>query len=229
MTWRTDTEFRSDVVDVVTDYHDSQNPGWTIAMKSGWHIGCPATLCEQKPAPGEEILLFGKGTGYYVRGVIIGGRVYRYETAIEAQVAAMIEQDAAMAKRDAEAIAQAPERDAAVAKMPADFRARIERFRAGRPRWRADFEPYEIFICEEAIKIAEALKTEAAIRAFHKLPYEDQLKQVEISHDHSGNTFAQAVRLAHCYVVTPDLLPKMHGGFCPLVGCAEYGCFAAGR
>ncbi len=44
--------------------------------------------------------------------------------------------------------------------------------------------------------------------------------------EHSGNTFGVACKLAHCYAAEPDLVPKMHGALCPLVGCESYGCWS---
>lgn len=108
------------------------------------------------------------------------------------------------------------------------FRERIARFRRVNPEFRRDHEPYEIFTCEQAVLFTEKFKTVAALRAFAEASCEEQRRLVpELSHEHSGNTFAMAVQLAHLSMEKPELLPKMHGALCVLVGCQEYGCYAA--
>lgn len=53
-------------------------PGWTLELVDGGSIGLTAEQCTVHPQPGEEALLFGRGFGYPVRGIVISGRVYRY-------------------------------------------------------------------------------------------------------------------------------------------------------
>lgn len=62
-------------------------------------------------------------------------------------------------------------------------------------------EKYNLFACEEAIKIAKSLKTKDNIIAFHKYSSEDQFKMVpDLSDDHSGNTFVLSCKLAISYL-----------------------------
>ena len=92
--------------------------------------------------------------------------------------------------------------------------------------WRNGF--YEIFCCEQAVKIAEALKTGARITDFERAQFDERMKMVpEFSDTHSGNTAAVAIGLAFVYVTSPSDIPKMHGALCPLVGCVTYGCWAS--
>lgn len=62
-------------------------------------------------------------------------------------------------------------------------------------------EDYNIFCCEEGIKIANTLETKEAIIDFHKSDYKSQVDLVpSLSSDHSGNTFNMACRLAISYL-----------------------------
>ena len=97
-----------------------------------------------------------------------------------------------------------------------------------RSDWGPEFGPYELFCCEEAIKIATALGTEDKVRVFGRLEHEEQKKMVPgLDYgEHSGNTFGTSVQLALFYVSRPEMLYKVHGALCPLVGCNTYGCWS---
>ena len=108
--------------------------------------------------------------------------------------------------------------------LPDVFKQRIDRFRKNNPKFRVDYEGYEMFCCKEALKIAEILKTPEAVKSFHDADYEDQIILVPtLSDGHSGNTFGCACTLAHIYVTQLDLVPKMHGSLSPLVGSEAFG------
>jgi len=82
-----------------------------------------------------------------------------------------------------------------------------------------------MFVCTEAMKIAEALSENAtSIRIFAGLSYAKQIRQVKLSDDHSGNTFGMAVQLAWLYSTDPENVVKLYGALAPLVGSEEYGC-----
>jgi hypothetical protein len=108
--------------------------------------------------------------------------------------------------------------------LPAIFQKRIRNFREANKNFRWDYESYEMFCCEEAIKIANCLKTEDKIITWAKLDWNEQVKQVPIDEGHSGNTFGCAVQLARLYVAQHQLIEKAHGALANLVGCKEYGC-----
>ena len=60
---------------------------------------------------------------------------------------------------------------------------------------------YNLFACEEAIKISTSLETKDKIIEFHKADWEKQKSMVpSISDDHSGNTFDMACRIAIAYI-----------------------------
>jgi hypothetical protein len=122
--------------------------------------------------------------------------------------------------------AKKTEYEAAVAALPPEFQARIARFWRNNPSFSENL-PYELFCCQEAVKIAARCKTAGGIRIFHDLPCEKQREAVpELSGEHSGNTFGAACLLAQCYLEHPELVDKMHGALCPLVGCKDYGCYS---
>lgn len=60
---------------VTTDDH-----GWVVTTTDCGSIGVGASQCSIHPRVGERMLCFGKGFAYAVRGVVIGGRVYSYQT-----------------------------------------------------------------------------------------------------------------------------------------------------
>lgn len=60
---------------------------------------------------------------------------------------------------------------------------------------------YNIFCCEQAVVIAESLKTKEKILKFFKLDYDIQKEMVPLlSDDHSGNTFGMSCKLAISYL-----------------------------
>jgi hypothetical protein len=108
--------------------------------------------------------------------------------------------------------------------LPNAFKQRIDRFRANNPRFRIDYESYELFCCEQAIEIAKACKTPEEVKIFSEKTWEEQQKQVKkLSDGHSGNTFGCACRLAVLYLQNEGDVKKLHGSLSPLVGSEEYG------
>ncbi len=59
---------------------------------------------------------------------------------------------------------------------------------------------YNLFCCEEAIKIANVLQTIEEIKKWHDLPFDEQKKIVNIGDGHSGNTFSMSCKLAISYL-----------------------------
>lgn len=107
--------------------------------------------------------------------------------------------------------------------LPKVFQDRIDKFRTNNPRFRIDYEPYEMFCCKEAVKIANACKTPEEVERFKNLDYDDQKTTVKIDDNHSGNTFGCAVSLAYWYLKESVNVVKMHGSLSPLVGSKEFG------
>jgi hypothetical protein len=77
---KSDTEFQEDSIKSVEALPSGE---WSITDSKGWSLFVPNDICAQAPAPGETCRLYGRGIGRPVRGIVIGGRLYRYETAEE--------------------------------------------------------------------------------------------------------------------------------------------------
>ena len=206
-------------------------------MGIAWRLTATGT---RQPLDG-VLRLFGRGFGYVVRGIGLVERtaaspsmdriklvgLYRYQTPEEAEASHRARVVAANQQKQADWTAKASGTAKRVAAMPEPLRQRFEFFMR-RPEWGWDFGFYELFCCEEAVKIHGALGTADAIKEFSAMgPGGQKSKVPGLAWDeHSGNTFGTAVKLAHCLASEPDLVPKMHGALCPLVGCAEYGCWS---
>jgi hypothetical protein len=220
-----DTQYEDTAVEICRYLTD----GWDVRFEDGWSLFVKNSLGEtHTPGPGDVLRKFGRGIGYTVRGVglvkdgeLVG--LYHYQTAAEEEAArALFRADEAARKRreweeGKDAFA------ARVKALPDAFRQRIEFFMR-RQDWGPEFGGYELFSCEEAVKIAAHVGHEDKIHAFH----DDQAdqKRCGISDDHSGNTFGTACTLAAAFLRDPALVPKMHGALCPLVGCQDYGCYS---
>jgi hypothetical protein len=116
--------------------------------------------------------------------------------------------------------------DARYRRLPDCFRKRIDKFRRNNPDFRWRFESYEMLVCDDAVRMADALKTPAEVERFRDLDYKEQRRLVPgLDEGHSGNSFYCALRLAHLYVSNRlDEVEKMYGALAPLVGSEEYGC-----
>jgi hypothetical protein len=202
-------------VRTVTKVHDG-----AITMSSGWSIGC--TLPDVQI--GDVVLMWGRGVGFTVRGLVVGGRIDRYRTEDENREWEQAQVEAANQRRRDDFEKQRPELDRQFAQLPEAFQRRIARFReAGGPDWRWEYEPYEMMVCVDAVKIAEFCLTEGiTIGSFAGLPWDEQ-KRAGISDGHSGNSFSAAVHLARLWP-NPDAVVAEHGALVPLVGCEAFGC-----
>lgn len=64
---------------------ESTESGWDVTRSDGWNILVTNEQEKSPPVIGETIRCYGRGIGYTVRGITIGGRVYRYETEAECE------------------------------------------------------------------------------------------------------------------------------------------------
>lgn len=193
--------------------------GWEIGH-DGWIMFCPKGAVE--PKVGSKARYYGKGFGYPVRGLDIDGQEVFYRTPEEQEAEQKRQVKESERKQFEEFQRNRESMDKRVAALPKTFQTRIQQFRKANPDFRWKFEGYELFVCEEAVKIAAYAKTEAEIRLLHEL--EALQKLAGISKDHSGNTFGMACRLAMWHVTKPENVTKEHGALVALVGCEEYGC-----
>jgi hypothetical protein len=219
-----DTEFQEHRITEVTGDPDN---GWTISC-DGMCFGVPGNS-PIVPEVGRIARFYGRGFGYQVRGLSIESMTglisvfYRTpDEQAEQNRLELLESE----RQEREKFEANRERlDVTYQSLPAVFQARIDRFRAGNANFRWKFECYEMFCCTQAIAFAEALKTPDAIKQWRKLGYDEQRAQVPAMEDgHSGNTFGCACMLAFWFLKEPNIVPKLHGGLTPLVGCEEYGC-----
>lgn len=223
LSWRHDQQFETNTIKSFT----AETGGYSLTFDNGWSFWMPDAGFA--PGVGQTAKLYGRGTGYQVRGLVVNDRVVFYRTEAEQEELNRKEQAAREDKKRSDYEAQSGEYDRRVNALPQPFKTRITEFRNWKPEtWKYDFEPYELFTCEQAVEIATALKTPEEISRFHKLDFTEQKKIVlALSDDHSGNTFGAACLLARIYLTKPELIPSVHGALCPLVGCEDYGCAAS--
>jgi hypothetical protein len=222
----------SDLLDREFEAHiiksfNQETGGYSLTFDNGWSFWMPEVGFA--PEVGQTAKLYGRGTGYTVRGLVVNDRVVFYRTEAQQEELHRKEQAEREAKKRTDYDAKADDYNRRVSALPPPFTARINGFRNWKPEtWKYDYEPYELFTCEQAVEIANALKTPDEISRFHKLEFVEQKKLVPaLSDDHSGNTFGAACHLASIYLTKPDLIPSAHGALCPLVGCKDYGCVAS--
>lgn len=207
---------------------EADERGYTITREDGWCFGGVTremVRAAQSPDPeaGMEIAFWGS-IGQVVRGVMLDGVMLYWRSDIAQRVKHEVELSSERASRQRELDNTRTDRDARRAALPANFQRRLLALESNNPAWRREYEPYELSICEDAVRIATALKTVQAIQAFRKMDWDEQKRAVPGLFDgHSGNSFGMAVRLAHWHIADPGEVEREHGGMCPLVGCVEYG------
>jgi hypothetical protein len=222
-----DRQYQRVRIERVDDEGDGR---YGVLREDGWSLLVgPSDI---RPEAGDTMRCYGLGVGHVVRGIVIEGKgTVRYQTEAEARDQHRREQEERDAKRQRELEEQVADRDLRVRELPQPLRLRVERFQSARANWRRDFEPYEVFVCEEAAKIAQHFEGENAVFRLNQwadLEYADQQRELAVSDEHSGNTFGQAIVLARALLLGNDkLVVKAHGALCPLVGCEEYGCAAS--
>ena len=221
MEYPDDTEFDDRTITKV----EHGDKGWYITSDAGWSFYIPDLGVT--PKVGCRARFYGAGIGSIVRGVYIDGRKVFYRTEAEQKIKNVTEQEAQDRERREEADKNRPEIQAKIRALPQPFQDRINGFLSHNPDFEWTHLPYELFVCEQAVLIA-GLGSVAEIEKFNKAGWEAQKRQVPaLSSDHSGNTFGSACVLAARYLDSREDLPKIHGALCPLVGCKDYGCYAA--
>jgi hypothetical protein len=207
---------------VLTSVRSCKDGGWEIGH-DGLVFFCPKES-PIEPKVGSVARFYGDGFGRPVRGLDIDGREVFYRTEADEKAKHLKMVEGMKAERRTEYEAKRGEYDRRVAALPDVFRRRVEKFRKdGGDEWRYEFEPYELFTCEEAVKLAIHCKTVEGVQKFRDLPWEEQ-KKAGVSDDHSGNTFGMACRLAQWYLKAPENVTKEHGALVGLVGCEGYSC-----
>lgn len=223
MNWQDDPQVQITRVKSIGEEPD----GWSIGREDGWSFFVPRAA-GVVPRVGMEARFYGEGVGAIVRGLVLDGQVVFYRTEDEENIDAARRVREHELKKIADFEEKRAEYDAQYAALPPEFQRRLDGFRHRNRDFRWRHEPYELFACMEAVKIARALGSVDAVRLFAKAPWEEQKKMVPtISPDHSGNTFEVACGLAALSMDHPERVEQAHGALCPLLGCEEYGCWAA--
>lgn len=222
MTKLDDKEFE---VKTITKVEPSGD-GFTITTQDGWSFYSSSK--DIVPQVGSKATFYGRGVGFGVRGLDIDGQEVFYRTPDEDKA----KHDADLLARDnekqAKLDAEVCERDARWLKLPIEFQNRLKRFASNNPRFRRDFEPYELMVCEQAVAMSERFPSRSELDVFHKAKWDKQKEMFpELDGGHSGNSFGCAVFLAAMYLESPKMVEKAHGAMCPLTGCKDYGCYAA--
>lgn len=198
----------------------------SIVLEGGTGFGFKAEyLGRSKPPEVGDLCRVYAGWGDRIRGVDLRGEPVFYKTPDE--LAAEHEQWKIDWKERKRKNFEKNRRklDRQFAALPDVFQRRISWFRANNPDFRVDNEGYEMMVCVDAVKIAEAMETVKGVRMFGKSSYKRQRTLVpDLEEGHSGNSFGCAVMLARLYLENPIYVMAEHGALTPLVGCEEYGC-----
>lgn len=221
MKYGTDSQYEDHTIKTAQACKDG---GWSLTFVDGWSFYCPAGA-PIVPKPGMIARQWGQGVGYPVRGLAINGHVVYYRTE---------EEDNERHRQQCEKHDQQKRDDFELNRVSLDmrydalpqcFRDRIDRFRRNNPDFRWEYEPYEMLVCEDAVKIARACGSMSRVEAFSKKPWDEQVAQVPTLFDgHSGNSFGMAMRLAHDFLLDEDRVRQRHGALATLVGSEVYGC-----
>jgi hypothetical protein len=217
-----DTRFEEGPIKEVSRYKGN----FSIVMEGGTGFGFKAEYLGpmKQPEVGDMIRVYG-GWGDRTRGVDLRGEPVFYKT--PDQLAAEHEEWKAHHKERQRKTFERNRRklDRQFAALPPEFQRRISWFRAWNPDFRVENEGYEMMVCVDAVKIAEAMKTVAGVKRFGKASWKKQHELVPgLEEGHSGNSFGCAVMLARLYLENPILVVAWHGAMTPLTGCDDYGC-----
>lgn len=224
-----DTEYwDSTIAEAERVERDGVEPFYIITDTDGFRTVIPINL-EAIPKPGSHVRYFGQPGAEFVRGVLIDRNVSFYVTA--EQVAE--EQRRFLLERASEKVrdlmATAGQREERWSKLPLQFQQRFAGYyQRGGDLWRAEFETYELYVCEEAVKIASVLTLEDFDNTKKAIEMADAVREkvTNLDPDHSANTIQGAVVMAFWYLKDPSRVPFMHGALCTAVGCRESMCYS---
>lgn len=225
LAWDQDTEY----VEYVVEKAETGDDVHMFMFHGGWMTGCDADL-PYLPQEGERIRLYPGQIGSQNRGLA----TYRdgewhcvwYCNPTEQE----IENQIWIAERrlkNLQALKQdIHEREQRIEALPEPFKRRLRHFiEIGGYDYRANSEVYELFVCEEAVKMINTLETEERIQAFYKATWDEQCEMLPtLDRGHSGNTFGSACRLARLYVTgnISTIYETDYGALAPLHGSYQH-------
>ncbi len=223
-----DPEFEEYVLEKVSGDGDY----YTLHFDGGLGIGLEKAL-GVVPAAGQTVRMYGRGFGYPVRGIAVNGLIAYYRTRAEDEAKHRADVEDSNAKKRAKFEVDREDHDRRIAALPPVFASRFARFLKHNPDFRWEFEGYELFCCEEAVRLAAHARAAGGsafpvewVRAFAAAPVgaQKQMAPDMKLDEHSVNTFGFTCQLARAYIEDETVVPRMHGSLASLVGCEEYGC-----
>jgi hypothetical protein len=223
-----DTEYQEGQIASVEWREEDEMKGYITKMNGGLTIFVPDKGIE--PKPGMIVRMYGKGVGFPIRGLDVDGKEIYYNTAAEYEAEMQKKAKERKEQQKQEYESKRSSFEDRVGKLPQVFQKRFQDFREFKgDEFRYSFEAYELFVCEEAVLIAETLGLLEKIKEFASAdtPKRQEMVPGIRMPEHSNNTFVQAIQLACSYIMTPERITQMHGALCQLVGCDIYGCYAS--
>jgi len=179
--------------------------GWELSLEDGGCILCTNERCQREPQQGETARFYGKGFGYRVRGIVIEGRVYRYQTPAEDEVEFKAQCDQWQRERD-EATEKHKAEIAQGKHMPVPFQLKA----SGRADWERGLannsDPYGrccyLFAADWAALMEKEIASGKTVAAVAK----DASREADRKHGVTGFMYGVAVSLlAHCWEHGEDL------------------------
>ena len=205
-----------------------------VVKAEGWSLWVEDKEgCGYLPQIGNILRMYGKGIGSKVRGIDINGITFRYQTIEQMEEENRLELAKSRLAQIEDFQKNKSKYEEQYNRLPPVFQRRIDKFRRNSHKFEWKHMPYELFVCEEAVKIANALGSGNKIADFKNADFDMQREMVPgIDLDNrSGNTFDCACFLAQLYISDDyegegEPVVMAHGALCPLVGCKSYGCFS---
>ena len=201
-----------------------EREGWELNLDGSLIFWCPGDS-SVIPHKGMLARLYGGGFGGITRGLFLNGQKVFYRTEDEQDLKNRQDNEDSQRKTKETFEDNKDDYFDRINKLPEVFQKRIAKFQNTNPDYDWKFGGYELFCCEQAVKLADYFKSDNALMTWNKLDYKEQEKQCPVlDKGHSGNTFGVSIRLAHWYLSNPENVIAEHGALTPLVGCKEYGC-----
>jgi len=191
-----DREFQTFIIDKVEN--NGRGKDITIRFNTFYRIDVQHSR-GFTPKTGMTLKIYGQGAGHQARGIEIDKHIYKYLTPkqYEAEKTEQEERHKKQALKKYKKNLRKIQR--AYRSFPTVFKARIDRLIQQSPSDRHIWEPYEIFITSEAIKIIKALKTVEEIedcykshKLFEFIPTLDK--------NHDDRSLVSSVKLAYKYL-----------------------------
>lgn len=207
---------------------NKQGKNYSVKMSDGFCVYIEGKHGVE-PKVGMQIALWGKPFRT-IRGIALDHNVLFYRTEAEEEARHKKWCEDEDEKRKRKFAKDKKKLDADYAALPDCFQRRLNKFRTNNPDFRWKYEGYEMFCCNEAMKIIKYFRHPGRDNAKQEFidGKADNDKVGELAGlamtEHSGNTYGMSVFLARLYFVDPEKVVQLHGALAPLVGSEEYGC-----